>query len=380
MRYRSFLTLKNPAWIIILIISLGLLQCRNFSTPPPTETPIEGRVSHLQTDYTNLKVGEQVKVRVDVVKIVGDPTLFEYQWATTGGLVATGQGTCCITYHAPNTPGAFQIQLTVKYGQQFVQRSLTFNVIAPTPTPTPTVPPGTPTVTPTPTESPLPNAVAYFNRAQENYVRRDYERAIADYTKAIELNYEPLSEAYYQRGSVQYNEQNYRPAIDDFSQAIQLSYEPLGLVFYNRGNAYYYKGDNELAIADYTKAIELGHEPLSWLYNNRGLALRKQGQYEAAIADYTQAIELGHQPLHWPYYNRGNAYTDLGDYDKAITDYNQAINLDPANADAYYQRGQAYKKSGNPNNAIADFKKVLELGSETWRDEAEKELQGLGSP
>lgn len=384
---------KGLLWgLILLLLGLSLTYCSNplAATPPPTvEIPLESKVGQLSASRTSLAGGETTDVRVAVVKVLGAADPFAYQWSTTGGVILAGQGTCCISYQAPDTPGAFEVHLAVQYESEFVQRTLILQVSAPptaTPTPAPTDTPQPagptpePSATPLPTDLPLTDAVSYFNRAQEYYFKRDYERTLADYTKAIELNYDPLNEAYYNRGYVQYVQQNYTPAIEDFSQAIELNYDPIGLPYYNRANAHFYKGNNDQAIADYSKAIELEYDPLSLPYNSRGLAYRKKGEYDNAIADYTKAIELKHEPLIWPYFNRGNAYADKGDYERAISDYGEAIRLDPANANAYYQRGLAYKLKGDTAAASADFQKVMELDQDTLRTDAETQLQELAAP
>lgn len=376
--YRSLS--KRWVWGIIVLLSLGVVGCNRAASPPPTDPPLDSRVSQLQAGRSMLTAGETTDIRVGVVKVLGSEDPFEYQWATTGGLIAYGQGSCCITYQAPETAGAYQVQLMVQHGNQLIQRSITLNVIAPTSTPAPTPTPAEPTNTPPPTEVPLADAVAYFERAQTNYFRRDYEQTIADYTKAIELNYAPMGDAYYNRGYVYYVQQEYNQAVADYTQAIELDYEPVSLAYYNRGNAYYYQGNNDQAILDYTQAISLEHKPLSWVYNNRGLAYRKKAQYDQAIADYTKAIELKHEPLNWPYSNRANAYADQGAYDKAIADYNEALRIDPGSVDAYYHRGLAYRQLGDANQAIADFNKVVEMDNDFWRQEAEKQLQELGAP
>jgi tetratricopeptide (TPR) repeat protein len=375
--------LKKLFWAIILL-SLCLTPCSNaLVSAPPTDIPLEGRVGQLQATNLNLLGGETTDIRVGVVKVVGVENPFEYEWSTTGGIITYGLDTCCITYQAPETAGQYQVNVVVKYGDQAVQRSLTVQVTAlPTPTvpPTPVPTPVLPTSTPSSDLPPLSTAQEYFDRAQNHYLKRDYEHTIADYTLAIELNYEPLKEPYYNRGYVYYVQRDYDRAIADFTKAIELNYEPLSLPYYNRGNAHYYKGNNDRAIADYTKTIELNHDPLSWVYNSRGLAYRKKGDYDQAIADYTQAIELGHEPLNWPYYNRGNAYADKGAYPQAIADYDQALLIDSSSADVYHARGLAYKKSGNAEQAIANFNKVLELGDEFLKQEAQIQLQELGAP
>ena len=372
---------RKSAWMFGIFLALVLAPCRLLPTPAPAPVEIsaESRISDLQAGRTSLSAGEQTDIRVGVVRVMTTDEPLAFQWSITGGTIVYGQGTCCVTYRAPEVAGTYQVQLAVQYGQELVQRSISLQVVVtPTPAePTPVFTPVVPEATPVPTDLPLPDALAYFQRGQEYYFKRDFESAITDFTRAIELNYEPLAEAFYQRGYMYYTQRDYKPAVEDFSRAIELNHEAPGLVYYNRGNAHYYSGNNDQAIADYTQAIELKHEPLSWLHNNRGLAYRKLGAYEQAIADYSQAIELKHDPPHWPYYNRGNAYADMGQYDRAIADYNEALRLDPELVDAYYGRGLAYKQLGDTGAATVDFQQVLAMNNAYWRQEAEKQLQEL---
>lgn len=373
---------SKVVWLLGLLLSLCLTPCRTVSLPsPPTEVPLDSRVSVLQASRNTLPVKETAELRLDVVKIVNDTAQFQFVWSTTGGQIVAGQGSCCVSYQAPELPGSYQVQVTVAYGNQIVQRAVTLAVVQPTVvvTPSPTPSPAPPTHTPSPLDASLPDATAYYERAGQHYLRRDYERTITDYTKAIELKYDPLSDPYYLRGFVYYVQRQYRQAVEDFNQAIELNYDPVNQVYYDRANAYYYLGRYDQAIADYGKAIELKFEPASQPYNNRGLAYRKKGALEQAIADYTKAIELKHEPLNWPYVNRANAYADQSQYDQAIADYTQALQIDATSVDAYYGRGLAYKNKGDAALAIADFQKVRELDQDYWRQEAEKQLQELGA-
>lgn len=381
---------KRSLWQVIIILALALLGCNSIQNyldsyiatqPTPTATPfsVEENVSELFVSNAQLTVEEITDIQVGIVQIVGSDIPILYQWSASGGEIIEGQNTCCINYQAPADPGSYQITLSVTYGDQIIQRVAVVQVegpivtVEPTPTPTPVIP----TATPEPTDVPLADAAAYFARAEERYTRRDLAGTLTDYTKAIEMGYQPPADPYYNRGYIYYIEQDYDPAIEDFSKSIELSYDPLSLPYYNRANAYFYTGKNEEAIADYTRAIELEYDPLAYIYNSRGLTYRKIGEYDLAIADYTQAIELEHNPLSWPYYNRANAFYDKEAYDQAIADYTEAINIDPANAGAYLSRGQTYKTIGETSLARLDFNEVLILGNQFQKEEAETQLQEL---
>jgi tetratricopeptide (TPR) repeat protein len=83
----------------------------------------------------------------------------------------------------------------------------------------------------------------------------NYDRAIADCTKAIRLNPEGIS-AYYWRADAYKHKRDYDRAIADYTEAIHL--DPKRAPYYaRRGEAYMGKGDYDRAIADYTEVILL---------------------------------------------------------------------------------------------------------------------------
>jgi tetratricopeptide (TPR) repeat protein len=98
----------------------------------------------------------------------------------------------------------------------------------------------------------------YFLRAYANYEMKNYEAAIADFTRCIIYNQDD-TDAYYWRGTVYYDLDDYSKAISDYSKAIEL--EPDNTNYYNsRGSSYYLRGnidDRSKAKNDYRKGCEL---------------------------------------------------------------------------------------------------------------------------
>ena len=115
---------------------------------------------------------------------------------------------------------------------------------------------------------------------------------------------------------------NFERAITDFDKAIDLkpTYAP---AYYNRGAVYRKKGDFERAIADFDKAIDL-KPTYAPAYYNRGAVYRKKGDFERAIADFTKVIELK-LDLSEVYYNRGEARLHLQEWEDAKSDLTVAI-------------------------------------------------------
>jgi len=198
--------------------------------------------------------------------------------------------------------------------------------------------------------------LAYSDCGDARFDNGDYNGAISDYTKAIELN-PKFANAFYNRGCVKRKIGDYNGAISDYTKAIELDPNFLD-AYYNRGNVRFDNGDYNGAISDYTKAIELNPNLVD-AYYNRGNVKYKIGDYNGAISDYTKAIELN--PTAFLYSNRGSVKYKIGDYDGAISDYTKAIELNPNLASVYYNRGIAKKMKGDIEGANADFTKAKML-------------------
>jgi tetratricopeptide (TPR) repeat protein len=185
----------------------------------------------------------------------------------------------------------------------------------------------------------------------------DDDRALADFTKAIELA-PNLFAAWRYRGGLYTEIREYDKAIADHIQHVRLDPNSTG-AYMSRGIAYAGKGDYDRAIADYDRAVKLNPN-FATAYNNRGNAYSDTGDHDRAIADYDRAISL--DPNYAAAYtNRGIAYADKGDYDRAIADHTQAIRLDPNEAVAYTNRGSAYHRKGDYDRAIADYTQAIRL-------------------
>ena len=95
----------------------------------------------------------------------------------------------------------------------------------------------------------------------------------------------PLANNLFNNGVDKYEQGDYQGAIDDWSKVIEVNPQEVD-AYYNRGIAKDKLGDHQGAIADYTKVIEINPEYAS-AYNNRGYSKDEVGDYQGAIADYT---------------------------------------------------------------------------------------------
>lgn len=97
---------------------------------------------------------------------------------------------------------------------------------------------------------------------------------------------------YVDRGFTLLNNQDNDQAIADFTKAIELD-PKYAHAYLGRGNANILKAEHDRAIADYTKAIELDPK-FADAYYYRGLTYeRLLGNKSSALADFRRAFSLG---------------------------------------------------------------------------------------
>jgi tetratricopeptide (TPR) repeat protein len=91
-------------------------------------------------------------------------------------------------------------------------------------------------------------AWVYVSRGHAFHDKKDYDRAIADYDQAIQLDPKDAN-AYVSRGLAYHGKKDYDRAIADYNQAIQLDPKDAD-AYFSRGLAKRRKGDNSGGDAD----------------------------------------------------------------------------------------------------------------------------------
>jgi tetratricopeptide (TPR) repeat protein/DNA polymerase III delta prime subunit len=197
----------------------------------------------------------------------------------------------------------------------------------------------------------------YCDRGLVYAGRKQYQEAIADYTHAIELDPKDTW-TYYQRGSIYRELKEYKKAIADFTQMIKL--DPKSAVFYViRAQSYHFNKEYQKAITDYTRATVLAPQDARF-FGERGFVYADLEEYQKAITDYTRATVLAPQNA-WFFGERGTAYLELQQYKEAIDDFTWAIELQPSNASLYSRRGAALLRIKAYDQAIADCTRATKL-------------------
>ncbi len=144
------------------------------------------------------------------------------------------------------------------------------------------VSPPVPAATPTP----APDFAFYRKRADENNLKGEFDLAVNDYNKAIELNPKDAL-SYLNRGRAFSNKKSYDLAVVDLDKTIELNPKD-STAYFLRADLYEKKSNTQQAIGDYQKAVELDakNEPaktnLKRLLDEQAKVLAKQKEDEQA--------------------------------------------------------------------------------------------------
>jgi tetratricopeptide (TPR) repeat protein len=235
------------------------------------------------------------------------------------------------------------------------------------------------------------DASGFARRGAASVARRDYNHALADFTRACELA--PTEASYfYERGRVHWQIKEPALARADFDQAIKLKpedvpsliaraglraglHEPVAdvdadleaadraapqeaLVRLEIGHVYEYMGQFPEAVNQYSKWIAShGRDDgrMSEALNSRCWARALWGQeLQQALGDCDGALKL--RPDSPAYLDsRGLVYLRQNNYDKAVADYDASLRLRPHGVWSLYGRGLARLHKGQASEGNADI-------------------------
>ena len=158
---------------------------------------------------------------------------------------------------------------------------------------------------------------------------------------------------YYERGLTHENDKRHAEALADYSKAIELD-PKLVEAYFSRssvyaGNPSSEKRDYAKAVADLSKILDIEPKDFSARFN-RALYYESLRKYDKAIDDYSKVIDGDtdfsrsaggrEQGLARAHHYRGRAYQWYkSDYARATADYTEALRLDPQMEMVHYRRG-----------------------------------------
>lgn len=189
------------------------------------------------------------------------------------------------------------------------------------------------------------------------------------------------SNNYYRRALFFYKEGEYDQALADIERAINID-DSVAEYFYLEGNIYYDDNVFENAFKSYQTVVDLDNEHLE--------AILKLSSLELALENYQLALDMVNKALKIDpnyaeaYYLKGFIYLDGGDTTKAISSFRTAVEVNSDHYDSYIMLGKLYASEKHeyarnyydnalrirPNSIEALYNKGIYLQSIEEYDEA----------
>jgi tetratricopeptide (TPR) repeat protein len=212
-----------------------------------------------------------------------------------------------------------------------------------------------------------------------DYVQQQrFAEAVTELDQIIQKD-SSFPEAYGLRGSIRHLRQEFDLALADFTKVIELAPNIPGIhqVYNNRSLIRLAKGDFDGALADINKAIAIA-PGYAEAYNSRGALRTIAGDLDGALADYNKSISLN-PTISRPYEGRGTIRMYRNDLAGALNDFNKAIELNPTHpvpyggravlhyrkgeldAGAHFDRGVIQILRGRVTEGLADLEKGFEI-------------------
>lgn len=236
----------------------------------------------------------------------------------------------------------------------------------------------------------------------------EYKEAVADFTKAIDLQAKQPA-MWYLRAYACYRQGNLEAAERDYERAGQMAPRD-GALHLSQHLVHMQQGQEDKAAADLVRAIELSHALLPpterrwstgqtsfpreyqdhwqelanhltglidggrnewWLWRGRGLAWATLGKWKDAAADFSKAIDLRPEDVD-SLRGRARARLELRQYQAAVGDFTRAIQLSKDDAALYYLRGIAWARLLKWQFSFDDLDRAIELKAKGWPVRAER--------
>ena len=202
--------------------------------------------------------------------------------------------------------------------------------------------------------------IDYFKKAYAEHKTDNNQQAIEDYTEYLKYN-PNCAAAYNNRGWAKecYEYSNYKDAIKDYSKAINL--DPNNCQYLNnRARAYYWNQEYENAIDDWNKVLEIDPDyKIDFIHKAHAENVMAEvdydnDEYRKATDKWSEILKID-PDYEIDYFNKADAEYELGQYAEAIDDYTKYLEDNPNGINAYYNRGLCKFKIQDYKGAIDDY-------------------------
>ena len=197
------------------------------------------------------------------------------------------------------------------------------------------------------------------------YEKERYDEAV-EFGERLTLLTPNNATSHIQLGSIEYMRNNYEGALAAWKRSLELN--PTRAAFTNTGLMHYYLGNFEQAVELQLKAIDIAPEDhRAWgrlAESYRFLPGQKQASEDAYLTALSRAQEAAKINANDWYLKAHIAlyHANLGEETDARQVMQSAINIAPTEADVYYYSALVEQVLGDRNRLFADLKKAIELG------------------
>jgi protein O-mannosyl-transferase len=198
--------------------------------------------------------------------------------------------------------------------------------------------------------------VAHNNLGNMHRLRKEMEKAIASYEKAIAIR--PHAKTMSNLGGAYRQLKRYDDALRTYQEALKLSPGSKEAHF-GLGIVYAELGRRAEAKMEYRKAIEID-PTYEEAYTNLGSLLLADRDVDGAIEEYRKALEVNAYFAD-AQYNLAVALSTKGDIDGAIEAYERAASLAPNTTAPLINLGILFAKKGDVQRSARAFRRVLHI-------------------
>eukprot|EP00762_Andalucia_godoyi_P007831 ANDGO_01788.mRNA.1 TPR repeat-containing protein slr0751 len=211
-----------------------------------------------------------------------------------------------------------------------------------------------------------PDTIFLFHRSLILEHFGQFHVAIEAVSSAMELS-PPLAIFFIRRARLLERMRRSEEAVADYSRAIELDEMSTPLALNNRGVLYVGLGEFANALQDYQRAISLDPQFVD-AYANRSLLHRLMNNFDSAVQDVSTAIELEPWTVEWRK-QRAELFMDQSKFQLAMDDLTRAIemvSIQKMNGpvrNLYERRAVAFDMLGLPEAAASDREAAQSLYS-----------------
>jgi tetratricopeptide (TPR) repeat protein len=195
-----------------------------------------------------------------------------------------------------------------------------------------------------------PDATTAYDEGVKAMEAKDYDAAIAAFTKATEVD-NTYAEAFLGRAEALREQKDYSSAITAYNQARDIN-PKIALIYNGRGVCYRELGQTDLALNDFNTAMELDRTNPEIAANLGDLMVNNTQDPTNALRVLDKAVELNPEDAK-VYRNRALAHAQLRHWDEAEKDLAKSIELKGDDFETHGMQAQIYLFQDKPEKLPA---------------------------